>query len=130
MAEVKKLSTKMQIAVGLSLGILLFFMFSTCGSDEPVKPEKPKVQTHDKLDALIVSRDFVDDVLKSPATAKYSNDISSVQKVRGLPGKEEYMIRSYVDSENSYGALLRTYYTCKITFNNDMVNCTDLNLEE
>ena len=128
----KTLTEKVKnVVIAISLIFFSLMFIAICsGPDEPEKPSKPKVQTHDKLDALIVSQDFVNDVLKSPATAKYGTDISSVQKVRGLPGKEEYMIRNYVDSENSYGAMLRTYYTCKITFNNDMVSCTDLNLEE
>lgn len=128
----KTLTEKIKtFAIGISIIFFSIMFIAICsGPDEPEKPSKPKVETHDKLDAIVMSQAFVDQVIKAPATAKYGTDITSVQRVGGGAGKEVYMIRNYVDSENSYGAMLRTYYTCKITYENNEAICTDLNLEE
>lgn len=61
-------------------------------------------------DASIVCHDFVKRALKAPATAdfpSYSQDAVSQSGSR-------YTVVSYVDSQNSFGAMIRTQYICTV----------------
>lgn len=54
-------------------------------------------------------QDFVKDRLKSPRTAKFPNIFTKDEHVNYL-GNQKYEIDSYVDSENSFGAVIRTHF--------------------
>lgn len=58
-------------------------------------------------DAYYISQDFIKDILKVPASAKFPmyRDIS-VEKEGN-----RYHVTAYVESQNSYGVQARTYYT-------------------
>jgi len=55
---------------------------------------------------------FIADRLKAPATAKYS-DVT----VSGAAGS--YTVAGAVDSQNSFGALVRSSFTCSVHLNGD-----------
>lgn len=66
----------------------------------------------DGPEAAVMCHEFLKDRLKSPATANFQpvrdSDISRVQ--------DSWRVRSYVDSQNGFGAMLRTTYTCQVTY--------------
>lgn len=65
-------------------------------------PEKP-----DGLGAQVICHDFVKDVLKSPSTADFSDE--------SFTGSSPvWTVRGQVDSENSFGAKVRSSYVCKV----------------
>ena len=55
-------------------------------------------------------KNYVKENLKSPSTAKFP----SKQEVEITKNKDTYIIRGYVDSENSFGATVRTKYIAEI----------------
>ena len=59
-----------------------------------------------KMEAYVMSQDFMDDYLKNPSTAKYPwySDIHVVQT------GNRYKIEAYVDSQNSFGNTIRNRY--------------------
>lgn len=59
----------------------------------------------DKGDAKRACEASVTDQLKSPATAKFSGEI--VTEDSG-----SYRVTGHVDSENGFGAMLRSHYSC------------------
>lgn len=62
----------------------------------------------DGYDAQVACKDAVKDRLKAPATAKFSNvDHTSA-------GAEAWTVTGDVDSENSFGANIRTSWKCEI----------------
>lgn len=63
--------------------------------------------------AFIISQNFVTQALKSPSTA----DFPSSEYNYHLVGEKTHVITSYVDSENSFGAMLRSKWTVSMTFN-------------
>jgi hypothetical protein len=68
------------------------------------------VQGPDDAGASVACRDFVSRQLKAPATAEFADDYE-------FDGEgDDYTIRSYVDAENSFGARIRTSYTCKVHY--------------
>lgn len=63
--------------------------------------------------AGIMCQDFVKNRLRSPGSAKFPGVMDGEPKVSSL-GSGRYSVRSYVDSENGFGALLRSDWSCEI----------------
>ena len=55
-------------------------------------------------------KDFVSGRLKSPSSASFPFLPNSTSHV----GDGVYEVHSYVDAQNSYGAVIRTSYTCRV----------------
>lgn len=72
-----------------------------------VEPAKPK--TADPIEVYVMSQEFVEQRLKSPSTAKFP---THSKEMVGYLGDNRYQVISYVDSQNSYGAVLRARYVC------------------
>lgn len=88
------------------------FDLSQQWSQQTAKKLKIPDEDADKSDAYYTSQTFVKNRLKSPTTAKFPHerDITVVPVGDGLT----YKIYAFVDSENSYGAMLRTKYYVKM----------------
>lgn len=64
-----------------------------------------------KSDAWYACRELIGKNLKAPTTAKYESYDSS--QVADL-GKGEWLVIMDVDSQNSFGAMIRSTFTCKV----------------
>lgn len=91
------------VVIGVWAAITVF----PAGSSTPKTPHTP-----DAFDAYYMCQQFVTDRLKSPATAVFplstdtqTDKLSTVQ-FRNI---------AYVDSQNGFGANIRTHYTCTVT---------------
>ena len=62
------------------------------------------------IEAFVCSQTFVRNYLKSPSTASFPID-SKVSHSENV-----YYVRSYVDSQNGFGAMIRSYWTCKLEY--------------
>jgi hypothetical protein len=101
----------------LAVGVVLFVFSKMCGSGDSQN------SNYSEASALVMSRHFVEDQLKAPATADFSDDTENVVKIND----STYDVQSYVDSENSFGAKLRSRYSCTIVFlKDDQVRCENL----
>ena len=68
-----------------------------------------------QLSAFNVCKDFVRDRLKSPGSASFRNFFEGDGEVSVTgAGDGPFVVRSSVDSENSFGASLRTSFTCEV----------------
>ena len=69
--------------------------------------------------AAIICEDYVTNSLKAPSTAKYQpiedQQLFTLGKKEGTY-TDAYRIIAYVDAQNSFGAVLRSYYTCDINY--------------
>jgi hypothetical protein len=63
------------------------------------------------IDACIMAEVFVEKNLKSPSTAKFP--ACSTQKIN-YKGNQTYYVHSYVDSQNGFGAMIRTRYSVEL----------------
>lgn len=66
--------------------------------------------------------------LKSPSTAKFNPDLDyGVKKVNDTV----FTISSYVDSQNSFGAMVRTNYTCTLNHfpSRGTFSCSDVTMD-
>lgn len=62
------------------------------------------------VEALIRCRRLVEANLRAPATADFPTfDYTTIYK-----GRHRYAIRSYVDSQNGFGAMIRTWWFCDL----------------
>lgn len=117
------------IGPALAIFIILPLLFRGCGggstsstSDDP------------RLLAYVMSQSFVEDKLKCPATASFP-PYATLADVRPFGvqdrGGNLYVIMAYVDSQNSFGANVRTRYTCWLRRNgseSDKWSCESLDM--
>lgn len=77
-------------------------------------PEQIKYQAKQKLlsDAKFACRGFVEKSLKSPATAEFQNYNKFAANQDS--GSNNYWVSGYVDSQNSFGAMIRTNFACEL----------------
>ena len=82
-----------------------------------VQEIKPDVE--DAVSALTMAEHFVKENLKSPSSAKFpwcsQKLIDSIITVNSYT----WIVNSYVDSQNSFGAMLRTQYRAKVMYLGD-----------
>ena len=97
-----------------SLSLLSFFLVLAAGSSDDRTPEqKAQANCEDTTSAFVMSQEFVTKKLKAPSTAKfpYTSD-EGVNVV--YQGECKHKILAYVDSQNSFGAMIRTKYYAEV----------------
>ena len=70
--------------------------------------EAERKRVGSQFDAEVTARQFVLKRLKAPSTAKFVEESSM------LPRDGTWLVVGAVDSQNSFGAMLRTQYTCGV----------------
>jgi len=103
--------------------IFIFLYFACSGPDS--SSDTPRAPSNNKFTAYRYASDFVKQRLKSPSTAKFPGVIEKDSHIREA-GTDLFYINSWVDSQNGFGAMLRSNFSCKITFSNGQVTCDDL----
>lgn len=98
----------------VALILAIVFMLNMCSKIEPT-PNGDQSSM-----AKVMCEEFVKKRLKSPSSAKFPWGNTA----RAL-GTEKYALVSYVDSQNSFGASLRTNFKC-IVFDNKETNKWEL----
>lgn len=83
------------------------------------KEEEIKKQEEDKQDindsiARVCAKNYITSALKAPSTADFPWFDWQVKKVED----NKYFVKSYVDSENSFGAKIRTNFVCEVSVTN------------
>ncbi len=79
--------------------------------------EETARKSPDKIEVMTFAQALVEKQLKAPSTAKHPWGSSNYQ-ITDL-GDYRYRVSSYVDSQNSFGAMLRTNYTVVIRQSGD-----------
>lgn len=110
------------IFIPLGILVFLYMLFAGSGSSTSIStntnsPTKTDSLTKavDNLDIYISAQEFVRRGLKAPATAKFPVLPYNVVAL----GDNRYKITSYVDSQNSFGALLRSDWSVVMKKNGD-----------
>lgn len=98
-------------------GATVFFVLVALSGGCRDKP-RPRKESDQKITALTYCQQEVKKKLKAPGTAKFSwtaaNDLSSL-------GGGRYKVESWVDAQNSFGALLRSEFTCIVNLRTNML---------
>jgi hypothetical protein len=94
------------------------FLFDTLMIDmdksqlEALRPDAWKKKDESSM-ARVLIKDEIKKQLKSPSSAKFPGIIEETEYV--IQGDDQmYIMRSWVDSQNSFGAMVRTEYTAVI----------------
>lgn len=105
------------VAIFISICILQYYtdVDKLQGIDmDKWKTEQNKWKTKDNSDtAYIIMKEFVKERLKSPASSIFPN-INSKGVIVVHKENQLYIIESYVDSQNSFGAFLRSHFLGEI----------------
>jgi len=89
--------------------IFIFILFITLLPSSPGSNSK-------NLEAYVYSQQTIELQLKTPGTANFPAFEDSFVNQSG----NIYTINSYVDSENSFGASIRSHYKCILRYENDI----------
>ena len=65
----------------------------------------------DRVGAFLACKQFVTKRLKSPSTAEFPN---SSEAIVNLLSDNEWAVASHVDSQNGFGAMIRSPFTCTV----------------
>lgn len=74
--------------------------------------------TNAKIGAYVASQYFIKSMLKSPSTAKFPS-YSSQDVIVNFEATCKFKVAGYVDSQNSFGATIRTRYIVDVTADPD-----------
>lgn len=79
---------------------------------------------HTKLDAYCSAQNFVKKNLSTPATAEFHDSYDNCVKQEN---DTTFIVNSFVDAENVFGAKIRSGFSCKIIYTSDgMTSCEEL----
>ncbi|MCZ8330414.1 MAG: hypothetical protein O9282_03785 [Flavobacterium sp.] len=113
--------------------IVLIAVYKSCTakSEDEIKAEKIEAEKKRlnklKIEALSYSQVCVEQNLKSPSTAEFPYATDGVVQIND----SVFVVNSYVDSQNGFGAMIRTKYRCKLTILKDeKFTCDDVILME
>jgi hypothetical protein len=112
----------------LVLGLFLILGWCAMNSNTPEKKEE-RAQSHcdDKWAAYSMSQEFVKKSLKAPSSAEFPRMEDSEVTVDYL-GDCTHEVHAYVDSQNSFGAKLRSRYTVQLKNERGTSTWTSLNV--
>ena len=96
----------------LLLVVIAMIIYSKYESDKP----KTATTFDMDFDAYVVAEGRVKDKLKSPSTAEFPNS-KNANIQRGADNI--WIVSSYVDSQNSFGAMLRSNWVIRLQFTGD-----------
>lgn len=102
------------VRLALSAGTLGFFLLLAVGSSDSggggASSSPPP--THDWAGAYTVCQQFTEQRLKAPSTADwpFGAGRESTQHL----GNGKYRVQTYVDAQNSFGAMLRNQVDCTV----------------
>lgn len=91
-------------------------------------PTAPSARTADRSDACSMSQKFVKDRLKAPSSAEFP--LWTKENCQVSQRNRIWIVRSYVDAQNSFGAMLRNDYTAEMIYHpaNDSWTLVSLNM--
>lgn len=108
--EAKRVPLLMLAAAAVAL--LVMMVVSSLGSGSPVKTDRGGDLEVQRAGAKIACQDMVRDRLKSPASAQFSGVVAS-------GAGPLFTVRGKVDSQNSFGAMLRSSFSCQLHFDGE-----------
>lgn len=104
-------------AVILCIMIVAWIVLSV-GSCMSSASSAPRKMDTPSLTAWHMSKRFAERELKAPTTAKWPSHLDPEVSVEKLGGRR-YLVRGYVDSQNSFGAMIRTRFSVEMQYHDE-----------
>lgn len=102
------------LIVWIGIMAVLFSLIPESKNNNTSK-EKALTFSGTRTEAIIMSQQFVKQRLKTPKVAEFQNAAGAIS----LPhdrNPHRFTVLSYVDSQNSFGAMIRTRYRCDLEY--------------
>ena len=115
--EKTKEQANKQTIITLSILLPVCYILYQCTGSSPDAPSRDSNLESKKIEAVIKCKDFAKNSLKAPKTAEFPWSVAA-----NVIGSEYFTVNSYVDAQNSFGALIRTNYHCALTYQGGGVN--------
>lgn len=100
------------IVLGIVGVVSVILLLWSCVAGSASKPDEPPTMSEVRFMAIDTCHEAVTNQLKAPATAKFTNDEAKL-------AEGGWTVTGSVDSENSFGALIRSSYTCTARLDGD-----------
>lgn len=107
------------LVFGGIIGVAAWFGESSSQQEQAKKPAAEQTERARRYQAYDCAKNRITDLLKAPSTAEYQSYSDADIQGTGT----SYTVRSFVDAQNSFGAMLRTEFTCSVEFLNDFKVC-------
>ncbi len=111
---------KKKVTKGQIIGIVVFIFFLSWLFNGNETNPTTSIQSEETTEAevtdsqrYIISQSFVEEILKAPATADFP--LGATAQIQN--DEDTYTVTSYVDSENGFGANVRSNWTVTLTYN-------------
>lgn len=101
------LETKVKITLVSAFLIFVYWVWPNSQPNEPIKR-----RSITQYEAKYLSEEIVKENLKSPSTASFSN----LRETQITQVDNGYKVSGYVDSENGFGAMIRSNYTVVVIY--------------
>ena len=88
------------------------------GCSHTTKKERAERDCHDKALAFQMAESFVKNRLKSPSTAKFASIIDDEVSMKNTENCT-HIVKSFVDSQNVFGATIRNRYIAVLTYSKE-----------
>ena len=111
------------------IGVIIFILYLIGSSSDDNSSSSSSTGSTNKFLAYNYAEVFVKKKLKSPGTAEFPGTFEKADHITEL-GYKKYKIVSWVDSQNSFGATIRTKFSCIIKFDGNQVSCEELQFYE
>jgi hypothetical protein len=118
----QSMSVFAQLAIAFGLvGFVVFVGFLLPpGLFAPPKPSPEQIREQKTTEFVIGCQKLIERQLKAPSTAVFA-DILERNSSIDFSADPKWVLRSYVDAENSFGATLRSKYTCVLISNTGVI---------
>jgi hypothetical protein len=124
--------------VGVLVGFVMFVRSCSCVPESPQATEQAAKQAAqrerfgDKIEAWVMTKQFVKDQLVSPGTADFGGWMEQTSDTCVIDlGQGSYTVNGWVDSQNRLGAKLRSYFNCKLRYvGNGNWKCESVDLNQ
>lgn len=113
LGETVKLKEKQQrnnFVAFIAIALLIFVFLKQCPNGNKSDSTISWDQKDNRAGAWVYTKMYVKNNLKSPSSAKFPGSYSGYIQQNGTT----YTINSYVDSQNSFGAMIRTYFNATV----------------
>lgn len=90
-------------------GVVLFMLWRMATNGDTT--EATHVRTGSRIDAFVMSKQFVERRLRAPRTASFPSITNDEVLIDDL-GAGRWRVRAYVDAQNAFGGEVRTRYKC------------------
>lgn len=122
-----------KIVFSVLLILLIFAAIKSCNEPKPTStPVEDKYRKEAetvrylKYQAFNRAQHVIKSALKAPSTADFPDFYDEKENSKVTHNGDTYVVQSYVDSQNSFGAMLRAHYTVTMIYMNGEWTLTEV----